>query len=295
MGGIGSKIGCNGDILVSVGGAEQIQVDVGSGGMESLGKRAFTIGVGEGSSITIDGDYRKMRNLPTINGVKIIGDLSLKDLSLRAIFYDSTEKWEELSESVSIAGALYIYSDYIDYVDDDGARITIPGIRIGDGKTKLGELQFTGGGSSGTASTNYNALRNKPQINGVTLEGNVDLEDLSLKAVFYASKEVWDQQASLIASEGDIFIISDYSAHTSEDGTTTYTPAIKIGDGVTPLSELHEIVGYDSSAVKEEISSYLESINALVSAEDRTKWNRKRLRARIDPDDDECLQFYYEE
>ena len=293
--GNGSKIGCNGDIRVSVGGAEQIQVDVGTGGMESLGKRAFTIGIGEGSTVTIDGDYRKMRNLPTINGVKIIGDLSHEDLSLRAIFYDSTAKWEELADSISIAGALYIYSDYIDYVDDDGSRITIPGIRIGDGKTKLGELQFAGGESSGGGTTNYNALRNKPQINGVTLEGNVALEDLSLKAVFYASKEVWEQQASLIPPEGDIFIISDYSAHTDEEGVTTYTPAIKIGDGVTPLSELHEIVGYDSAAAREEIVSYLESLNALVTPADRTKWSRKHLRARVDPEDDECLQFYYED
>jgi len=153
----------SGDINVSVGGNQTIGVNVGSGGLESLGKRAFTVGVGEGSAVTISGDYRKMRNLPKINGVTIIGELSLEDLGLRAIYYDKTANYDE--EIVSQEGSLYIYSDYLDYVDDEGVRTIIPGIRAGDGKTKLGELPFIGG-SSGSGTTNYNALRNKPSING---------------------------------------------------------------------------------------------------------------------------------
>ena len=289
-----TRIGTNGDIRVAVDGGANIGVHVGTGGMESLGKLAFNVGVAEGSSITIDGDYRKLRNIPTINGVKIIGDLSLTDLTLRSVYYDTTENFDAQGDVISKEGALYIYSDYIDYVDDDGTRITIPGIRVGDGKTPLKDLQFAGAGASSGGTTNYNALRNKPKINGVTLEGNVELEDLSLKAVFYASKEAWDQQATLIPPEGDIFIISDFQAHTDESGITTYTPAIKIGDGVTPLGDLKEIKSYDATEVRNEVVSYLDGIGALVSELDRAKWNGKRLKVRLDPMDDECLQFYYE-
>lgn len=290
---IDSRLGSNGDIRVSVDGGQTIDVNVGSGGLESLGRRAFTVGVAEGAAVTIDGDYRKMRYKPTINGVTIVGDVALTDLSLRAVYYDSTENWDAQEGLVSEKGAIYLYSDYLDYTDDDGNRITIPGIRVGDGKTLLRELQFAGGGSSG-GTTNYNALRNKPKINGVTLQGDVGLEDLSLKAVFYASTAVWDKQRDFIPSNGDLYIYSDYSSHTNDSGETVYTPAIRIGDGVTALGELQPIISYSAEDARREIVSYLSGINALVSDSDREKWNHKNLKIMIDPGDEECLRFYYE-
>lgn len=289
-----SRIGTNGDITVSVDSGQSIGVHVGSGGLESLGRRAFTVGVAEGAAVTIDGDYRRMRNLPSINGVTIIGALSLEELSLRAVYYDTTANYDAQPDLISQEGALYLYSDYIDYEEDDGTRITIPGIRIGDGKTLLKDLQFAGG-SSGSGTTNYNALRNKPSINGVTLEGQLELDDLSLKAVYYATKEAWAQQDNIIPPEGDIFIIADHSTQTDESGNIiSRTPAIKIGDGVTELGALKEFVGYDAEKAKEDIVSYLLAQNALVSEADRTKWNRKRLKVEIDQFDEECLRFYYE-
>ena len=281
----------SGDINVSVGGGQEIGVNVSSGGLDTLGRRAFTVGVGEGSAVTIAGDYRKMRNLPSINGVTIIGELSLEDIGLKAIYYDKTANYDE--EIVSQEGSLYIYSDYLDYVDDEGVRTIIPGIRVGDGKTKLGDLPFIGG-SSGSGTTNYNALRNKPSINGVVLEGDVDLDDLSLKAIYGLTKSVYESEYTLIPLKDDIFIIGDYEAHTSESGDTSYTPAIVIGDGVHQLADLRPMVGYDAEKAKEDFLNYLVGMNVLVSEEDRTRWNRKRLKVIIDPVDNECLRFFYD-
>lgn len=44
-----------------------------------------------------------------------------------------------------------------------------------------GIIYLTGGGGGGTSD--YNELRNKPQINGVTLQGNKELEALGVSAM----------------------------------------------------------------------------------------------------------------
>ena len=45
----------------------------------------------------------------------------------------------------------------------------------------LAKIEAGGGGGGGTK--NYNALDNKPQINGVTLEGNKTPQELGITAV----------------------------------------------------------------------------------------------------------------
>ena len=39
------------------------------------------------------------------------------------------------------------------------------------------------GGSGGGGTSNYNSLSNKPVINGVTLTGNLSLEDLGIEEI----------------------------------------------------------------------------------------------------------------
>ncbi|GEM_PF-2691121 len=47
----------------------------------------------------------------------------------------------------------------------------------------VGSRRGNNSGSSGTSATNnYNLLKNKPQINGVTLEGNKTLEELGIES-----------------------------------------------------------------------------------------------------------------
>ena len=54
----------------------------------------------------------------------------------------------------------------------------LPESRIEELLLELKEVIEAGGGGGGT--TNYNALQNKPQINGVTLKGDLSAEDLNI-------------------------------------------------------------------------------------------------------------------
>lgn len=48
----------------------------------------------------------------------------------------------------------------------------------------------------------------------------------------------WNEQTDLVPAENDVYIYTDYKSTTGEDGTITYTPGYKIGDGTTKLSDL---------------------------------------------------------
>lgn len=56
----------------------------------------------------------------------------------------------------------------------------LPESRIEELLLELKEVIEAGGGGGG-GTTNYNALQNKPQINGHTLSGNMSAEDLGLE------------------------------------------------------------------------------------------------------------------
>lgn len=96
------------------------------------------------SSCRIPTNYADLIDLPTINGIKILGTLTFQDLGLTSIYYDSTENWNALDTLVPAEGSLYIYSDYRVVSGQN-----VPGIRIGDGTHLLSELPFLSGGSSG--------------------------------------------------------------------------------------------------------------------------------------------------
>lgn len=64
---------------------------------------------------------------------------------------------------------------------DMGKALIVKSVENG----KVTEYEFGeagGGGGGGGGTTNYNALNNKPQINGVTLSGNKSLQDLGIAA-----------------------------------------------------------------------------------------------------------------
>lgn len=48
----------------------------------------------------------------------------------------------------------------------------------------------------------------------------------------------WNAQPDLVPAENDVYIYTDYKSTTGTDGTITYTPGYKIGDGSTKLSAL---------------------------------------------------------
>ena len=80
--------------------------------------------------------------IPLINGVPLVGDISLPQLGLRGIYYDKTENWNAQLDFIGQAGGIYIYSDYVIETDDEGNERAIPSIKIGDGTTPLIDAPF---------------------------------------------------------------------------------------------------------------------------------------------------------
>ncbi len=54
----------------------------------------------------------------------------------------STAEWEAASDYVPESAAIIVYSDFEELKGENGERKAIPGIKIGDGKTVVGDLPF---------------------------------------------------------------------------------------------------------------------------------------------------------
>lgn len=106
-----------------------------------------TIGVGfEGVQTKSVGDYNKLSNKPSINSVVLEGALTAADLGLGSVYYDTTANWNAQPNLESVAGTVYIYSDYT-YIDDQsGNRTWIAGMKIGDGTSFVIDLPFVSDG-----------------------------------------------------------------------------------------------------------------------------------------------------
>lgn len=65
------------------------------------------------------------------------------------------------------------------------------------------ELINSGGGGGGTGTTNYSSLSNKPQINGVTLEGNKTSEELSISGITTEQAQQLNQATADILTKLD--------------------------------------------------------------------------------------------
>ena len=110
----------------------------------------------------------------------------------------------------------------------------------------------------------YNNLRNKPQINSVTLQSNVALSELDLRPIYYNTREGWNDQPDLVSENESIYIYTNYYINNK-----TKIPSMKIGDGVTLLSDLPFLsespIDYKSILNKPSINSkpILEGDNSL--------------------------------
>lgn len=101
-----------------------------------------SIQVDFGSETTIGGDYSTLRHKPKINSVTIDGNVSLAELGLRGIYYDTKENWDAQPSLVSEEGAVYIYSNYQTIYDEVGNPTFIAGLKIGDGSAYLIDMPF---------------------------------------------------------------------------------------------------------------------------------------------------------
>lgn len=109
-------------------------------------------------------------------------------------------------------------------------------------------------------TSNYERLKNLPQINGVTLIGNKTSADLHL--VSENTSAGWDEDRLYIPKAGEICVFSD-------------TGKIKIGDGVVPVVDLPFISQSDYDAVMDELHEHTQNYQIHVSPEDRERWNNK--------------------
>lgn len=115
------------------------------------------------------------------------------------------------------------------------------------------------------AASNYESLHNKPQINGVTLSGNMSMSDI--KAVYDDTTVNWNSHIDFIPSAGAIVIYSDYAE--TEDGVKI--PNIKIGDGLAYLIDLPFV----ADDLREIVMSHIISSTMHITAAERNSWNNK--------------------
>lgn len=97
--------------------------------------------------IKVEKDYNELDNLPFINDILIKGSISLSDLNLSAIYYDTTAHWNSQVSLKSEKGAIYIYSDHQN-IEESGETILVPGLKIGDGLAYVIDLPFVSNDSS---------------------------------------------------------------------------------------------------------------------------------------------------
>lgn len=132
-------------------------------------------------------------------------------------------------------------------------------------------------GDSPGGSGNYELLRNKPQINGVTLLGNVLLPDLGLRAVYYGTTQDWNSQVMLESEAGVVYIYSDYKT-IIKDGQEVTIPSVKIGDGTSYLIDLPFVSEVNLDAISDLTDQLLDHINDAtvhVTQAEKTFWNNK--------------------
>ena len=132
-------------------------------------------------------------------------------------------------------------------------------------------------------SKDYNKLENKPSIEGIILEGDIRLPEIGVRSIQYHTEAEWNAQSTLLTTEGAIYIYSDHTKIIDPDTReVTVIPAIKIGDGVSYLSQL-PFLGEDTSQETEKkieiltrsVDEHIGNETIHVSGEDRIDWDSK--------------------
>ena len=114
----------------------------------------------------------------------------------------------------------------------------------------------------------YEILNNKPSINGVELIGNKTSEDL--KIVLRNTTDGWNSQPSLLAEENVIYIYTDYRVIDNGDGTYTYVPGIKVGNGTAYLIDMPF-----TQAENTDYEEHIRNNTIHVTEEEKAFWNSK--------------------
>lgn len=151
-------------------------------------------------------DYTSLTNKPQIGSVELVGNKTLDQLGIQPKFAQVLEEevviekpvktakvvaeqevvTPKLSANQVEAGNLYKKTEVDSMVGekldkDQGSSNSGKYLRVGsDGNIEF--VNAPSGGGSGTGTSDYNDLTNKPQINGISLSGNKTLDQLGIQA-----------------------------------------------------------------------------------------------------------------
>ena len=98
-----------------------------------------------GSDVVSEKDYNRLYNKPSINDVTLQNNVTLQQLGLQNIYYNTKEFWDSQPSLIAEEGAIYIYKDYFVHYDDQGNPIYTPAFKIGDGSSFLIDMPTTVG------------------------------------------------------------------------------------------------------------------------------------------------------
>lgn len=92
--------------------------------------------------------------------------------------------------------------------------------------------------------------------------------------VYSGTTAEWNAQSTLKPNDGDVYIYTDHGQITNPDGTITYTPGYKIGDGTTLLSALPFLSNEDERLLN--VTTYIELDEKIVYSSNAGNYPFKR-------------------
>lgn len=135
------------------------------------------------------------------------------------------------------------------------------------------EISFQSQTPFNVGTTNYDWLRNRPKINGVTLTGNKNQRDL-----YIVSEDTvigWNSQIYYIPKKGEIVVYTDATKITDDRGRVMTYPEIKIGDGNAYLVDLPFVGAGKRYEIMQTLQNHMNDDYRHVTQADRDFWNAK--------------------
>lgn len=96
------------------------------------------------TEVTGVSDYNELQNKPSINDVTLQENVTLQQLGLRGIYYNTKSGWNAQPSLIAEEGAIYIYKDYSTISDGNEAK-DVPALKIGDGTSYLIDMPIVNG------------------------------------------------------------------------------------------------------------------------------------------------------
>lgn len=89
-------------------------------------------------------DYNRLINKPSIDETVLQGNVTLQQLGLQHIYYNTKDHWNSQQTLIAEDGAIYIYKDYYSH-DENGELVCSPAFKIGDGTSFLIDMPIAMG------------------------------------------------------------------------------------------------------------------------------------------------------